>query len=1047
MKTHSLIVGAVLAGGAWAAPAQLTLNEIGGGPLSPNLGTAMGTVAFGRDEIGGGGLPQHKIPNIRDGIYGNGNSWIGDSPNSFIGLNFGATPVPVGRVAWGRDNTAGFGDRAAGPFTLQYTTVPNPDALTPDASWTTLGVVNYPFQGVPGSAISMSLRHVWSFASVNATGIRLIVPGSSFGDGGCIDELEASSYAAPALALRQVGGPIKPGNLATAAGATAFAKDVIFGGTLPSHQIAHLRDGVAGNANSWIGDSESSFAGIAFGGSRLINRVAFGRDNTGAFGDRAQGNYLIQYTTVPAPGASTPDASWITLGAVFHDPSDPAKHLRHEYEFALVAATGLRIITPGNGAGSGTCLDEIEVYGASLTLNELGGGPFAANYAVAPGSTAFGRDEIGGGTLPIHKIPNIRDGVYGNNNSWIGDSLNSFVGVSFGATAVSLGRVAWGRDNTGVQGTRAVGNYRLEFTTVPNPDAATPDTAWTLLGTVTYESEGVPGTLNSLALRHAWSFPAVMATGIRLTAPGNSFADGACVDELEAAAYAAPPLTLTRTGGTMMRAANIARRGTAFAKDTIFGASLPSHQVAGLNDGIYGNANSWIGDSAGSFCGIAFGGSRTIGRVAFGRDNTGMFNDRASGGYLLQYTTVPTPDGTTPDASWTTIGPVFQAGTEPERGLRHEYSFAPVTATAIRLVVPGVDVGSFACIDELEVYLAPATLVQSGGTFAPGNVAPDGTAFGRDELRFEPPAMPGVFIHLIGDINDGVYGNDDSWIGNSEESFVGVSFTTPRRVRRVAFSRDNTGFFSDRVPGRYQLQYTTVPGPDAATPDAQWRDLGTVYLEGVPAVEALRKVYEFPTVAATGVRIVAPGNGVPSGACLDEIEIYEENQTPVALPNGLATMRDQPSSVPLIKLLANDSDPDGDPLSVTSVSSASQQGGTVVLAAGQLNYAPPVGFTGLDQFSYTVKDGHGGSATAVVEVLVVSGTIPAPNQVSLAPVGNGYRVRFAGIPGRAYEVQRASSLSGPWSTLAPITAPLHGILEYLDPNPPPGMAFYRTVAP
>ena len=111
---------------AAAAQAQLTLSEIGGTINGGNYGTLPGTGAFGFDEIGGGGIPIHKIPNVRDGSFGNPNSWIGDSLNSFVGLNFGATAVPVNHMAWGRDNTGTFGDRTAGTYTMHYTQVPNP---------------------------------------------------------------------------------------------------------------------------------------------------------------------------------------------------------------------------------------------------------------------------------------------------------------------------------------------------------------------------------------------------------------------------------------------------------------------------------------------------------------------------------------------------------------------------------------------------------------------------------------------------------------------------------------------------------------------------------------------------------------------------------------------------------------------------------------------------------------------------------------------------------------------------------------------------------
>ena len=54
---------------------------------------------------------------------------------------------------------------------------------------------------------------------------------------------------------------------------------------------------------------------------------------------------------------------------------------------------------------------------AQLQVTEMNGTLFPGNYSTLPTSTAFGKDEIAGGSLPIHKIPNVRDGIYGNSNS------------------------------------------------------------------------------------------------------------------------------------------------------------------------------------------------------------------------------------------------------------------------------------------------------------------------------------------------------------------------------------------------------------------------------------------------------------------------------------------------------------------------------------------------------------------------------------------------------------------------------------------------------
>ncbi|MCF7673995.1 MAG: DUF5018 domain-containing protein [Akkermansiaceae bacterium] len=168
---------------------------------------------------------------------------------------------------------------------------------------------------------------------------------------------------------------------------------------------------------------------------------------------------------------------------------------------------------------------------AQLTLVETGGGLMVPNYSTQPGATAFAKDLLGGGSYAVHQIAHVNDGVYGNSNSWIGnDSLNSFCGVSFGATAVSINIVAWGRDNTGGYGDRYSGTYTLEYTTEPNPNELT--ASWTLIGT----------TQGLSPLRHAYSFPVVAATGIRLTCTSA----GTCIDELEAGATSgASMLTFT----------------------------------------------------------------------------------------------------------------------------------------------------------------------------------------------------------------------------------------------------------------------------------------------------------------------------------------------------------------------------------------------------------------------------------------------------------------------------------------------------------------------
>ena len=68
--------------------------------------------------------------------------------------------------------------------------------------------------------------------------------------------------------------------------------------------------------------------------------------------------------------------------------------------------------------------------------------------------------------------------------------------------------------------------------------------------------------------------------------------------------------------------------------------------------------------------------------------------------------------------------------------------------------------------------------------------------------------------------------------------------------------------------------------------------------------------------------------------------------------------------------------------------------------------------------------------------------------LALAPDGSGgYLLGFNAAPEITYRLQRAPSVSGPWSDLVTNTAPTSGRIEYHETSPPPGAAFYRTAQP
>ncbi|MDF1734312.1 MAG: tandem-95 repeat protein [Minwuia sp.] len=116
------------------------------------------------------------------------------------------------------------------------------------------------------------------------------------------------------------------------------------------------------------------------------------------------------------------------------------------------------------------------------------------------------------------------------------------------------------------------------------------------------------------------------------------------------------------------------------------------------------------------------------------------------------------------------------------------------------------------------------------------------------------------------------------------------------------------------------------------------------------------------------------GNGDTASASRTfSMEVDPVNDIPVAADDATTTDEDVVVS---IDVLANDSDVDGDLLTVTS---ASANNGTVVIETdGSLTYTPDTDFNGSDTISYTIDDGNGGTDSASVTVTV--------NTVNDAPV-------------------------------------------------------------
>ncbi len=383
---------------------------------------------------------------------------------------------------------------------------------------------------------------------------------------------------------------------------------------------------------------------------------------------------------------------------------------------------------------------------------------------------------------------------------------------------------------------------------------------------------------------------------------------------------------------------NLALSGTPFGTGELGPAlGLAYHFIDNLNDGAYGNAYSWIGLDTGEFfdffAGIDLGATPVdnLQSIAFGRSNVlagdvcaGVCMDRHLGLYTLQYTQFPRPStnldldsSNDPTSGWVDIGTLDYVGSEGfgtnfnQTWQRHRYNFDPVSATGMRLIVPNADTA----IDEIELYTTAGEVVDPPpapdpieiSVSAPFSITWDGNNgdFGQDFVPdnfalAESGATPftssdlgpqlGIAYHVVENVNDGIYGNGNSWIGGDDNpyapiQFAGVSLAEAVSVSSVAWGRDNQGQFGDRSLGEYSLQFTLVPDPDADTPDTGdpvtgWQTIGSVRYSVATAefTPQLRHEFEISRdgspILATGVRLLVPGTGLGAGTAIDELEVY-----------------------------------------------------------------------------------------------------------------------------------------------------------------------------
>ena len=182
------------------------------------------------------------------------------------------------------------------------------------------------------------------------------------------------------------------------------------------------------------------------------------------------------------------------------------------------------------------------------------------------------------------------------------------------------------------------------------------------------------------------------------------------------------------------------------------------------------------------------------------------------------------------------------------------------------------------------------------------------------------------------------------------------------------------------------------------------------------------KIQYFPAKGYTGKDsfeyTMSDGKGGASKATVTVTVKEKPNRPPEAKNDGATT--DYGKSI-IVDLIKNDSDADSDSLKIKSLTKPKH--GTAVVVNGKVKYTPANGFSGKDNFEYTVSDGRGGESKAVVSITVKEKP-NTPPEAKNDSVTTEFETKIT-----IDVLKNDSDADGDALTIKSVTKPKHGTVE------------------
>ena len=167
--------------------------------------------------------------------------------------------------------------------------------------------------------------------------------------------------------------------------------------------------------------------------------------------------------------------------------------------------------------------------------------------------------------------------------------------------------------------------------------------------------------------------------------------------------------------------------------------------------------------------------------------------------------------------------------------------------------------------------------------------------------------------------------------------------------------------------------------------------------------------------------------GKVSNTASVSITVNPVNDPPVGVSNSATT--DEDTEVTTVNVLINDTDVDGDILSVVSGNPTATKGSVVNNNDGTFTYTPNANSNGSDSFTYTLNDGNGGEASATVSVTIVAlNDLPTISGTPTTTILDGVNYSFtpAGADVDGQDVTFSITNMPDWAAFSEATGTLSG---------------------